>query len=130
MKNYLKYKNFIPKEFIDRKENKEKEKNKRGYKILIVINIVLFYFNIGKLGVKEENNTKAIEPVKNYIEKEEIIKWLNLYDENSIEFKVINNYAEITYENSQRIKELDNLGARIKKVTKYDDKKVVKVIYE
>ena len=130
MKNYLKYKNFIPKEFIDRKENKEKEKNKRGYKILIVINIVLFYFNIGKLGVKEENNTKAIEPVKNYIEKEEIIKWLNLYDENSIEFKVINNYAEITYENSQNIKELDNLGARIKKVTKYDDKKVVKVIYE
>lgn len=130
MKNYLKYKNFIPKEFIDRKENKEKEKNKRGYKILIVINIVLFYFNIGKLGVKEENNTKAIEPVKNYIEKEEIIKWLNLYDENSIEFKVINNYAEITYENSQKIKELDNLGARIKKVTKYDDKKVVKVIYE
>ena len=130
MKNYLKYKNFIPKEFIDRKENKEKEKNKRGYKILIVINIVLFYFNIGKLGVKEENNTKAIEPVKNYIEKEEIIKWLNLYDENSIEFKVINNYAEITYENSQRIKELDNLGARIKKVTKYDDRKVIKVTYE
>ena len=130
MKNYLKYKNFIPKEFIDRKENKEKEKNKRGCKILIVINIVLFYFNIGKLGVKEENNTKAIEPVKNYIEKEEIIKWLNLYDENSIEFKVINNYAEITYENSQRIKELDNLGARIKKVTKYDDRKVVKVTYE
>ena len=130
MKNYLKYKNFIPKEFIDRKENKEKEKNKRGYKILIVINIVLFYFNIGKLGVKEENNTKAIEPVKNYIEKEEIIKWLNLYDENSIEFKVINNYAEITYENSQNIKELDNLGARIKKVTKYDDRKVVKVTYE
>lgn len=130
MKNYLKYKNFIPKEFIDRKENKEKEKNKRGYKILIVINIVLFYFNIGKLGVKEENNTKAIEPVKNYIEKEEIIKWLNLYDENSIEFKVINNYAEITYENSQKIKELDNLGARIKKVTKYDDRKVVKVTYE
>ena len=130
MKNYLKYKNFIPKEFIDRKENKEKEKNKRGYKILIVINIVLFYFNIGKLGVKEENNTKAIEPVKNYIEKEEIIKWLNLYDENSIEFKVINNYAEITYENSQRIKELDNLGAMIKKDTKYDDRKVVKVTYE
>ena len=78
MKNYLKYKNFIPKEFIDRKENKEKEKNKRGYKILIVINIVLFYFNIGKLGVKEEINTNAIEPVKNYIEIEEIIKWLNL----------------------------------------------------
>ena len=97
---------------------------------MIVINIVLFYFNIGKLGVKEENNTKAIEPVKNYIEKEEIIKWLNLYDENSIEFKVINNYAEITYENSQKIKELDNLGARIKKVTKYDDRKVVKVTYE
>ena len=53
MKNYLKYKNFIPKEFIDRKENKEKEKNKRGYKILIVINIVLFYFNIVKLYFSE-----------------------------------------------------------------------------
>ena len=34
------------------------ENTKRGYKILIVINIVLFYFNIGKLGVKEENNMK------------------------------------------------------------------------
>ena len=64
-----------------------------------------------------------------YIEKEEIFKWLNLYDEDSIEFKVIDNVAEITYEKNKDINKVEKLGAQIKKVTTHDDTKVVKVIY-
>ena len=65
-----------------------------------------------------------------YIEKEEIFKWINLYDEDSIEFKVLNDVAEITYEKNKDIKEIEDLGIQVKKVTNYDDKKVVKVVYE
>ena len=63
------------------------------------------------------------------IENEEIFKWINLYDKDSIEFRVIDNVAEITYEKNKDINKIEDLGAQIKKVTSYDDTKVVKVIY-
>ena len=122
MKKYLKYKDFIPKEFVEKKQLKESEENRRGYKILLL-------FNIENISKKSENNEYDSEPKQMYIEKEEIFKWLNLYDEDSIEFKVIDNVAEITYEKNKDINKVEKLGAQIKKVTTYDDTKVVKVIY-
>ena len=82
--------------------------------------------NISK---KSENNEYNFEPKQMYVEKEEIFKWLSLYDEDSVEFKVIDNVAEITYEKNKDINKVEKLGAQIKKVTTYDDTKVVKVIY-
>ena len=129
MKKYLKYKDFIPKEFVEKKQLKESEENRRGYKILLLLNIILLLFNIENISKKSENNEYDSEPKQMYIEKEEIFKWLNLYDEDSIEFKVIDNVAEITYEKNKDINKIEDLGAQIKKVTSYDDTKVVKVIY-
>lgn len=129
MKKYLKYKDFIPKEFIEKKQLKEREENRRGYKILLLLNIILLLFNMENISKRSDDNEYAPEPKEMYIEKEEIFKWLNLYDEDSIEFKVIDNVAEITYEKNKDINEVEKLGAQIKKVTSYDDTKVVKVIY-
>lgn len=129
MKKYLKYKDFIPIEFVEKKQFKEREENRRGYKIILLLNIILLLFNMENISKKSDGNEYADEPKKIYIEKEEIFKWINLYDENSIEFKVIDNVAEITYEKNKDINELEKLGAQIKKVTTYDDTKVVKVIY-
>lgn len=129
MKKYLKYKDFIPIEFVEKKQFKEREENRRGYKIILLLNIILLLFNMDNISKKSDGNEYADEPKKIYIEKEEIFKWINLYDENSIEFKVIDNVAEITYEKNKDINELEKLGAQIKKVTTYDDTKVVKVIY-
>ena len=129
MKKYLKYKDFIPIEFVEKKQFKEREENRRGYKIILLLNIILLLFNMENISKKRDGNEYADEPKKIYIEKEEIFKWINLYDENSIEFKVIDNVAEITYEKNKDINELEKLDAQIKKVTIYDDTKVVKVIY-
>lgn len=129
MKKYLKYKDFIPIEFVEKKQFKEREENRRGYKIILLLNIILLLFNMENISKKSDGNEYVDEPKKIYIEKEEIFKWINLYDENSIEFKVIDNVAEITYEKNKDINELEKLGAQIKKVTTYDDTKVVKVIY-
>lgn len=128
MKKYLKYKDFIPKEFIEKKQLKESEENKKVYKILLLINIILILFNMENIS-KKSNNDYITESKEAYIEKKEVFKWINLYDEDSIEFKVIDNVAEITYEKNKDINEVEELGAQIKKVTSYDDKKVVKVIY-
>jgi len=129
MKKYLKYKDFIPIEFVEKKQFKEREENRRGYKIILLLNIILLLFNMENISKKSDGNEYVDEPKKIYIEKEEIFKWINLYDENSIEFKVIDNVAEITYEKNKDINELEKLDAKIKKVTIYDDTKVVKVIY-
>lgn len=128
MKKYLKYKDFIPKEFIEKKQLKENKENSILYKILLLLNIILLLLNIENISNKSSDEyTNEVKDV--YIEKKEIFKWINLYDEDSIGFKVMDNSAEITYEKNKDIKEIEELGVQIKKVTSYDDTKVVKVIY-
>lgn len=129
MKKYLKYKDFIPKEFIEKKQLKESEENRRGYKILVLLNMILLLLNIENISKKSDDNEYIPKTKQVYIENEEIFKWINLYDEDSIEFRVIDNVAEITYEKNKDINKVEDLGAQIKKVTSYDDTKVVKVIY-
>lgn len=129
MKKYLKYKDFIPKEFIEKKQLKESEENRRGYKILLLLNMILLLLNIENISKKSDDNEYIPKAKQVYIENEEIFKWINLYDKDSIEFRVIDNVAEITYEKNKDINKIEDLGAQIKKVTSYDDTKVVKVIY-
>lgn len=129
MKKYLKYKDFIPKEFIEKKQLKESEENRRGYKILLLLNLILLLLNIENISKKSDDNEYIPKTKQVYIENEEIFKWINLYDKDSIEFRVIDNVAEITYEKNKDINKIEDLGAQIKKVTSYDDTKVVKVIY-
>ncbi|CAM2077977.1 MULTISPECIES: hypothetical protein [Clostridia] len=129
MKKYLKYKDFIPKEFIEKKQLKESEENRRGYKILLLLNMILLLLNIENISKKSDDNEYIPKTKQVYIENEEIFKWINLYDKDSIEFRVIDNVAEITYEKNKDINKIEDLGAQIKKVTSYDDTKVVKVIY-
>ena len=98
--------------------------------ILLLLNIILLVFNIESISKGTDDDEYIPEPKQMYIEKEEIFKWINLYDGDSIEFKIINDVAEITYEKNKDIKKLEDLGIQVKKVTNYDDKKVVKVVYE
>ena len=112
MKKYLKYKEFIPKEFVEKKQLQEKEESKRIYKVLILINLILLLFNMDSISKEEKNEKTTTEITENFIEKEEIFKWISLYNEDSIDFKVTDNFAEITYEKNKNIN------------------KVVKVMYE
>ena len=54
MKKYLKYKEFIPKEFVEKKQLQEKEESKRIYKVLILINLILLLFNMDSISKEEK----------------------------------------------------------------------------
>ena len=41
MKKYLRYKDFLPLEFVEKKKLKESKENRRGYQVLILLNIIL-----------------------------------------------------------------------------------------
>ena len=72
MKKYLKYKDFIPIEFVEKKQFKEREENRRGYKIILLLNIILLLFNMDNISKKSDGNEYADEPKKIYIEKEDV----------------------------------------------------------
>ena len=54
MKKYLKYKNFIPLDFIEKKKNKENKGNKRGFQVLILVNLILISINLQFIFNKKE----------------------------------------------------------------------------
>ena len=120
MKKYLKYKNFIPLDFIEKKKNKENKGNKRGFQVLILVNLILISINLQFIfNKKEEEVIITSEKEDSYLNKEEIYKWLNLYDNKMV---IYNIDEDIDY--------LEKKGLTISKSSKIDEFKVVKVIYE
>ena len=98
MKKYLKYKNFIPLDFIEKKKNKENKGNKRGFQVLILVNLILISINLQFIfNKKEEEVIITSEKEGSYLNKEEIYKWLNLYDNKMVELNVENNDGSIIY---------------------------------
>lgn len=130
MKKYLKYKNFIPINFVERKQENESNDNKKGYKLLILTNIILLFVNVENVFTDDYKIQKEINNKKAYIGDDEIFKWINLYDESIISFKVENNIGELTYESNSDIRYLEEIGLKINKVSNYDNNKIVKVYYE
>lgn len=103
MKKYLKYKNFIPLDFIEKKKNKENKGNKRGFQVLILVNLILISINLQFIfNKKEEEVIITLEKEGSYLNKEEIYKWLNLYDNKMVELNVENNDGSIIYNIDER----------------------------
>lgn len=130
MKKYLKYKNFLPLNYVEKKKLKENRENKKGYQALILLNLILLSFNLKPLFKDEVKVNDDYKIRDTYIEPEEVSKWLRLYDSKIIELQVENNEANITYKVDEDITYLEHKGVVIKKITNKDDLKVVKTFYE
>ncbi len=130
MKKYLRYKNFLPLDYIEKKKLKESKENKKGYQALILLNLILLSFNLKPLFKEEIKTNNNYEINDNYIKPEEVSKWLGLYDNKIVELHVENNEADITYNIDEDISYLEERGIVIKKITNKDDLKVVKIFYE
>ena len=126
MKKYLRYKNFLPLDYIEKKKLKESKENKKGYQALILLNLILLSFNLKPLFKEEIKTNNNYEINDSYIKPEEVSKWLGLYDNKHVE----NNEADITYNIDEDISYLEERGIVIKKITNKDDLKVVKIFYE
>ena len=115
MKKYLKYKNFIPLDFIEKKKNKENKGNKRGFQVLILVNLILISINLQFIfNKKEEEVIITSEKEDSYLNKEEIYKWLNLYDNKMVELNVENNDGSIIYNIDEDIDYLEKKGIKFK----------------
>ena len=130
MKKYLRYKNFLPLDYIEKKKLKESKENKKGYQSLILLNLILLSFNLKPLFKEEIKTNNNYEINDSYIKPEEVSKWLGLYDNKIVELHVENNEADITYNIDEDISYLEERGIVIKKITNKDDLKVVKIFYE
>lgn len=130
MKKYLRYKNFLPLDYIEKKKLKENKENKKGYQALILLNLILLSFNLKPLFKEEIKTNNNYEINDSYIKPEEVSKWLGLYDNKIVELHVENNEADITYNIDEDISYLEERGIVIKKITNKDDLKVVKIFYE
>ena len=130
MKKYLRYKNFLPLDYIEKKKLKESKENKKGYQALILLNLILLSFNLKPLFKEEIKTNNNYEINDSYIKPEEVSKWLGLYDNKIVELHVENNEADITYNIDEDISYLEERGIVIKKITTKDDLKVVKIFYE
>ena len=130
MKKYLRYKNFLPLDYIEKKKLKESKENKKGYEALILLNLILLSFNLKPLFKEEIKTNNNYEINDSYIKPEEVSKWLGLYDNKIVELHVENNEADITYNIDEDISYLEERGIVIKKITNKDDLKVVKIFYE
>lgn len=130
MKKYLKYKNFLPLDYVEKKKLKGNKENKKGYQALILLNLILLSFNLKPLFKDEVKVNDDYEIRDTYIEPEEVSKWLTLYDSKIVELQVENNEANITYKVDEDISYLEHKGVVIKKITNKDDLKVVKTFYE
>ena len=130
MKKYLRYKNFLPLDYIEKKKLKESKENKKGHQALILLNLILLSFNLKPLFKEEIKTNNNYEINDSYIKPEEVSKWLGLYDNKIVELHVENNEADITYNIDEDISYLEERGIVIKKITNKDDLKVVKIFYE
>ena len=130
MKKYLRYKNFLPLDYIEKKKLKESKENKKGYQALILLNLILLSFNLKPLFKEEIKTNNNYEINDSYIKPEEVSEWLGLYDNKIVELHVENNEADITYNIDEDISYLEERGIVIKKITNKDDLKVVKIFYE
>lgn len=130
MKKYLRYKNFLPLDYIEKKKLKESKENKKGYQAIILLNLILLSFNLKPLFKEEIKTNNNYEINDSYIKPEEVSKWLGLYDNKIVELHVENNEADITYNIDEDISYLEERGIVIKKITNKDDLKVVKIFYE
>lgn len=121
MKKYLRNKNFIPNEFIERLDLNENKKNNQLISILILLNIIIIPTSVNKILQNKEyeevynNNNNNLESnlnIEERIKKENIEEWINNITPNILYMNIQNNNGSIKVKNKEevfRIEENDKI---------------------
>lgn len=128
---YLKNKGFIPKSYIEDRENNEVKSNKRAIVLLVIINLIILPLNLNKIKLfsnnsDELNKLENIDLIKG-INKEILIRWINVSNDSIEKFKVENDIGEFTIVNRDTAYKLEELGFTIKEITEINENLIVKV---
>lgn len=112
MKKYLRNKNFIPNEFIERLDLNENKKNNQLISILILLNIIIIPTSVNKIMKNKEyeevynNNNNNLESnlnIEERIKKENIEEWINNITPNILYMNIQNNNGSIKVKNKEEV---------------------------
>lgn len=112
MKKYLRNKNFIPNEFIERLDLNENKKNNQLISILILLNIIIIPTSVNKILQNKEyeevynNNNNNLESnlnIEEGIKKENIEEWINNITPNILYMNIQNNNGSIKVKNKEEV---------------------------
>lgn len=133
MKKYLKYRNFIPLDFINKKSKEEKSSDRVGVIALLILNFALLPINFENLFYDKEKETF------NFIEEDrysyfEVCNWLELKDLSIEHIRVCDGLAEVIIKDKSTLKEIEDKGFLVKKIKIEDGNIIVNlkgdIIYE
>ncbi|WP_291652477.1 hypothetical protein [Clostridium sp.] len=109
MKKYLKNKNFIPNEFIDKLDLNENKKNNKLISILIMLNIIIIPTSVNKILQNKEyeevynNNLENNMYIEKGIKKENIEEWINNITPNTLNMNIQNNNGFVKVKNKEEV---------------------------
>ncbi|MBS5885409.1 MAG: hypothetical protein E6300_14700 [Clostridium sp.] len=112
MKKYLRNKNFIPNEFIEKLDLNENKKNNQLISILILLNIIIIPTSVNKILQNKEyeevynNNNNNLESnlnIEEGIKKENIEEWINNITPNILYMNIQNNNGSVKVKNKEEV---------------------------
>lgn len=127
MKKYLKNKNFIPNDFIDKVNVDENKKNNKLISILIILNIIIIPNSLDKVFYSKDKIKESNDQSENnlYIEKgikkENIEYWINNIYPGIVNMNIQNNNGIIQVKSKEsvfKIEERDEI--KINSINKTD----------
>ncbi|SDO85169.1 hypothetical protein [Clostridium gasigenes] len=108
MKNYLKNKNFIPRNYVENSENIKNKGNRKGVIYLIIINLFIIPVTIERVFEKEKpKEIEVAKPIEQEVSKESIIKWINEIDKDVEELTVKNNSGTMMIKSIEKLYSLE-----------------------
>lgn len=122
MAKYSKYKNFIPIDFVNKKNLEEKKGNKLGVYALIILNFFLLPINIDNLFYNVEPKYNVEEFSYNY---SDIYKWLRLSNISAESIRVNDEVGELVFTDINAIKDIEKNGFLVQKLRVEDDNIIV-----
>lgn len=130
MSKYIKHKKFIPINFIESKSMTIEKNNGKAIFLLLLINIFLFPQNIKGIFLKEEKYEFVEVKANDYIDINEIEKWIALDNEHILRFTVRDNTGKVVLKSDEALNYIEQLGVTIKKYNIEDDEILVEVDYD
>lgn len=113
MMKYIKNKNFIPTEFIEKLNINENKKNNKLISILIILNIIIIPTSVNKV-VKNKDNAKVYnnnletnQDIEKGIKRENIETWINNISPNMLNMNVQNNNGSIKVKKKEDVFEIE-----------------------
>lgn len=119
MKKYIKYKDFLPTNYINENIKRDKNSNKKAFGLLIILNAYMLSSNLSNILNKEELNTNINYSYDNTTKKytSEIEEWLELKKLNIESLEASNKEGIINVLNKDILCDIENKGYDIINIT-------------